>query len=96
MDFKWGWGGNIPFEEPVRRNEAKLRMMPKQSWDMISATVPVSWFGCFRVMREPLAVRICCSLVPVNCPTMAWCKAVGGLMVREYMNMEEVVAMMGS
>lgn len=43
--------------------------------------------------RDPEAVIICCSLVPANWPNIAWVIAVGGWIVREYMNMDEVVAM---
>lgn len=46
------------------------------------------------VSRDPEAVTICCSLVPANWPRIAWVIAVGGWIVREYINMEEVVAMM--
>lgn len=46
------------------------------------------------VSRDPEAVTICCSLVPANWPSIAWVMAVGGWIVREYMNMDEVVAMM--
>lgn len=45
------------------------------------------------VSREPEAVTICCSLVPANCPSMAWVIEDGGWMVREYMNMLDVAAM---
>lgn len=44
---------------------------------------------------DPDAVTTCCSLVPANCPRMACVIAVGGWIVREYMNICEVVAMMG-
>lgn len=37
---------------------------------------------------------ICCSFVPANCPSIASEAAVGGCKVREYMNMDEVVAML--
>ena len=43
--------------------------------------------------RDPEAVTICCSLVPANCPRIAWFIAVGGCMVKLYMNIEDVVAM---
>lgn len=46
------------------------------------------------VSRDPDAVTICCSLVPANWPSIAWVIAVGGWIVREYMNIDEVVAMM--
>jgi hypothetical protein len=44
---------------------------------------------------EPDAVTICCSLVPANWPRMAWVIAVGGWIVREYINICEVVAIVG-
>ena len=52
------------------------------------------WVGAGRgiVSREPEAVTICCSFVPANWPSMACVMAVGGWMVRLYMNMLEVVA----
>lgn len=45
------------------------------------------------VIRDPDAVTICCSFVPANCPSIACVIAVGGCIVREYMNIDEVVAM---
>lgn len=48
------------------------------------------------VSLDPDAVMICCSLVPANCPKIACVIAVGGWIVREYMNICDVVAMMGS
>ena len=47
------------------------------------------------VRREPEAVMICCSLVPANWPKTVCVMAVGGGMESEYMNMDDVVAMMG-
>lgn len=46
------------------------------------------------VSREPEAVTICCSLVPANCPSMAWVIEDGAWIVREYMNMLDVAAML--
>ena len=46
------------------------------------------------VRSEPEAVMICCSFVPANCPNIACVIAEGGLMVKAYMNIEDVVAMM--
>lgn len=46
------------------------------------------------VSREPEAVTICCSLVPANCPSMACVMDEGGWIVREYMNMLDVAAML--
>lgn len=48
--------------------------------------------GLWIVRREPEAVTICCSFVPANCPRIACVTEVGGWMVSEYMNMDEVVA----
>ena len=45
------------------------------------------------VIRAPDAVTICCSFVPANCPRIACVVAVGGCIVSEYMNIDEVVAM---
>jgi hypothetical protein len=47
------------------------------------------------MIRDPDAVTICCSFVPENWPNIAWVTAEGGCMVREYMNMELVVAILG-
>lgn len=69
-------------------------MMPKTWW---VRTGEIRW-ACAsvrcRIRREPEAVMICCSLVPANWPRIAWCTAVGGWMVKEYMNRFEVVAML--
>lgn len=46
------------------------------------------------VRSEPEAVMICCSFVPANCPNIACVIAEGGLMVKAYINIEDVVAMM--
>ena len=37
---------------------------------------------------------ICCSFVPANWPRIVCVMAVGGWIEREYMNMDDVVAMM--
>jgi hypothetical protein len=47
------------------------------------------------VSFDPDAVTICCSFVPENCPNTACVIAEGGCMVKLYMNMELVVAMLG-
>ena len=47
------------------------------------------------VSFDPDAVTICCSFVPANCPNTACVIAEGGCMVKLYMNMELVVAMLG-
>jgi hypothetical protein len=47
------------------------------------------------VSFDPEAVTICCSLVPENCPNTAEVIADGGCIVKLYMNIELVVAMMG-
>ena len=44
------------------------------------------------VSREPEAVTICCSLVPANCPSIVCVMEEGGWIVREYMNMLDVAA----
>ena len=48
------------------------------------------------VSLDPEAVMICCSFVPANCPKTAEVMADGGCTVKLYMNMELVVAMVGS
>lgn len=55
--------------------------------------LPFAGSGLCRVSREPEAVTICCSFVPANCPRMACVTADAGCSVREYMNIEDVVAM---
>ncbi len=55
--------------------------------------LPCVGSGRYNVRRDPDAVTICCSFVPPNWPRIAWAIADGGCMVREYMNMDEVVAM---
>ncbi len=45
------------------------------------------------VSFDPEAVMICCSFVPANCPSTADVIAEGGCIVKLYMNMELVVAM---
>lgn len=67
--------------------------MPKTSCEKSVCTLPCAGSVRCRVSFEPAAVTICCSLVPENCPRMACVMAVGGWMVSEYMNMDEVVAM---
>jgi len=44
------------------------------------------------VSRDPEAVTICCSLVPANWPRIACVIAEEGWIVKEYMNMDDVVA----
>lgn len=46
------------------------------------------------VSLEPDAVTICCSLVPENCPSTADVIAAGGCIVKLYMNIELVVAIL--
>lgn len=46
------------------------------------------------VSFEPEAVTICCSFVPENCPNTADVIDDGGCIVKLYMNIELVVAMM--
>lgn len=45
------------------------------------------------VSFDPEAVTICCSLVPENCPRTAEVIDDGGCIVKLYMNIELVVAM---
>ncbi len=47
------------------------------------------------VSFDPEAVMICCSLVPENCPRTAEVIADGGCIVKLYMNILLVVAMVG-
>lgn len=54
--------------------------------------LPCDGSGRCKVRRDPDAVMICCSFVPANCPRIACVVAVGGWIVKLYMNMEEVVA----
>ena len=56
----------------------------------------LAWVGLgrWRVKWEPEAVRICCSFVPANWPTIAWVTEADGWRVREYMNSDEVVAIL--
>lgn len=68
-------------------------MMPKTSCERMVLILPWVGSGLWIVKREPEAVTICCSFVPANWPSIACVMAVGGWMVSEYMNMEEVVAM---
>lgn len=48
------------------------------------------------VSREPEAVTICCSLVPENCPSIVCVIEEGGWIVREYMNMLDVAAILSA
>ena len=57
-------------------------------------TLPWDGSGRDKVRRDPEAVKICCSLVPLNCPAMACVMVVGGWMVKEYRNMFEVAAIL--
>lgn len=86
---------NVPLLLPARRKAERVRMMPKTSCDRMVVILPWLPSGRCSVNREPQAVTICCSLVPANCPRMACVTAAGGWMVREYMNIEDVVAMLG-
>ena len=71
-----------------------MRMMPKTSCDSIGVTLACVGSGRRIVSLGPAAVTICCSFVPANCPRMACVTEVGGWTVREYINMELVVAML--
>lgn len=46
------------------------------------------------VSRDPEAVTICCSFVPANWPKIACVIADGGCIVSEYMNIDDVVAIL--
>lgn len=83
----------LPLELPARRNEAIDRTMLKRSCERNSWTLPRVGSGRCSVRTEPDTVRICCSLVPENCPTIAWEMAVGGWSESEYRNIFDVVAM---
>ena len=84
---------NIPLLLPANLKAAKVLIIPKTSCERSVVIFP--WVGSGRcmVIRGPDAVTICCSFVPANCPRIACVIAVGGCMVREYMNIDEVVAM---
>lgn len=84
----------IPLLLPAILKAAKLLTIPKTSCDSIGVTLPCCGSGRWRVRREPDAVTICCSLVPEKEPRIACVMDDGGLIVNEYMNIEEVVAMM--
>lgn len=87
---------NVPLLLPASLKAASVRMMPKTSCERMVLILPWVGSGLWMVRREPEAVTICCSLVPANCPSIAWVMEVGGWMVSEYMNIDEVVAMLGS
>ncbi len=70
-------------------------IMPKTSWETRGITFPWVGSGRRRVSREPEAVMMCCSLVPENWPRMACVMLEDGWMVREYMNMLDVAAILG-
>ena len=84
---------NIPLLLPANLKAAKVRIMPKTSWESMVVIFPCVGSGLCMVIRDPDAVTICCSFVPANCPSIACVIEVGGWMVSEYMNIEEVVAM---
>ena len=56
--------------------------------------LPCVGSGRWIVRRDPEAVTICCSFVPANCPRIAWVIDEGGWIVREYMNMLDVAAIL--
>ena len=91
-----GLKNDIPLLLPASRNTANERMMPKTSCEKIGVTFPRVGSGRWMVSLEPDAVMTCCSLVPENWPRTACVIAVGGWIVREYMNICEVVAMVGN
>lgn len=94
--LSWGVGIDIPLLLPAILKAARLLTIPKTSCDKIGVTLPCCGSGRWRVRREPEAVTICCSLVPEKEPRIACVMEDGGLIVNEYMNMEEVVAMMAA
>ena len=85
---------DIPLLLPASLNAARVLMIPKTSCDRTVVILPCVGSGRKIVSREPDAVMICCSFVPANCPSMACVIAVGGCMVRAYMNIEDVAAIM--
>lgn len=88
--------GDIPLLLPANLKGAKVLIIPNTSWDKSVLIFPCVGSGRCIVSREPDAVTICCSFVPANCPSIACVIEEGGWMVREYMNMDEVVAMVQS
>lgn len=84
---------NIPLLLPASLKAANVRIIPKTSWERSVVIFPWVGSGRCKVIRDPEAVTICCSFVPANCPRIACVIEVGGCMVREYMNIDEVVAM---
>lgn len=79
---------------PASLKAAIALMIPNTSWDKAVTILPCDGSGRCRVRREPEAVIICCSFVPVNCPRIACVVAVGGCTVKLYMNIDEVVAIL--
>jgi len=84
---------NIPLLLPANLKAANVRIIPNTSWERSVVIFPWVASGRCKVIRDPEAVTICCSFVPANCPRIACVIEVGGCMVREYMNIDEVVAM---
>lgn len=69
-------------------------MMPKQSWVKSGEILPWMGSGLWMVSFDPEAVMICCSFVPANCPRTAEVMADGGCIVKLYMNIELVAAIL--
>lgn len=86
-------GKNIPLLLPANLKAARVLTIPKTSCERMVVILPCVGSGRCNVSRDPEAVTICCSFVPANWPRIACVMADGGCMVREYMNMDEVVAM---
>ena len=84
---------HIPLLLPANLKAANVRIIPKTSWDRRVVIFPCVGSGRCMVIRDPDAVTICCSFVPANCPSIACVIEVGGCMVREYMNIDDVAAM---
>lgn len=87
---------NIPLLLPANLKAAKVRIIPNISWERSVLILPCVGSGLCMVIREPDAVTICCSFVAANCPSIACVMEVGGCIVREYMNIEDVVAIAGT
>lgn len=84
---------HVPLLLPASLNAASPRMIPKQSWVKRGTILPWLASGLWMVSFDPEAVTICCSFVPENCPNTADVIEEGGWIVRLYMNIELVVAM---
>lgn len=93
---KFGEARNIPLLLPASLNGASALMIPKQSCVNSGEILPWVGSGLCMVSFDPEAVTICCSLVPANCPSTADVIADGGCIVKLYMNIELVVAIVAA